>query len=111
MKLVVWKKTAKPTTLVMAWWCGTLRSDQHELWLDFMLAGSGDANCPRNFAPGSLMADKLGVAYGLRLPALTLPPAAGEALPRLLGTGPVLRFPPCQTEPFAARQPGLLNSY
>ena len=81
MKLVVWKKAAKADDagngLVVR---DTQQSDQHELWLDFMLAGSGDTEHKLSrLCAWVLMADKLGVAYGLRLPALTLPPAAGEA--------------------------------
>jgi uncharacterized protein (DUF58 family) len=81
MKLVVWKKAAKADDagngLVVR---DTQQSEQHELWLDFMLAGSGDAEHKLSrLCAWVLMADKLGVAYGLRLPALALPPATGEA--------------------------------
>lgn len=80
MKLVVWKKAAKADDsgngLVVR---DTQQSEQHELWLDFMQAGTGDVEHKLSrLCAWVLMADKLGVAYGLRLPALALPPAAGE---------------------------------
>ena len=83
MKLVVWKKAAKADDaggsgggLVVR---DTQQSEQHELWLDFMQAGTGDVEHKLSrLCAWVLMADKLGVAYGLRLPALALPPAAGD---------------------------------
>ena len=81
MKLVVWKKAAKAgdtgSGLVVR---DTQQSEQHELWLDFMQAGTGDMEHKLSrLCAWVLMADRLGVAYGLRLPALALSPAAGEA--------------------------------
>ncbi|MFM9902831.1 MAG: DUF58 domain-containing protein [Polaromonas sp.] len=81
VKLVVWKKAAKADDsgngLVVR---DTQQSEQHELWLDFMQTGTGDVEHKLSrLCAWVLMADKLGVAYGLRLPALALPPAVGEA--------------------------------
>ena len=81
MKLVVWKKAAKADDsgngLVVR---DTEQAERHELWLDFMQAGTGDVEHKLSrLCAWVLMADKLGVAYGLRLPALALSPAAGEA--------------------------------
>ena len=80
MKLVVWRKAAKAgdsgNGLVVR---DTQQSEQNELWLDFMQAGTGDVEHKLSrLCAWVLMADKIGVAYGLRLPALALPPAAGE---------------------------------
>jgi uncharacterized protein (DUF58 family) len=83
MKRVIWKKAAKADDvggsdggLVVR---DTQHAEQHELWLDFMQAGTGDVEHKLSrLCAWVLVADRLGVAYGLRLPALSLPPAAGE---------------------------------
>ncbi|MBC7547491.1 MAG: DUF58 domain-containing protein [Polaromonas sp.] len=80
MKLVVWKKATKADDsgngLVVR---DTQQAEQQELWLDFMQAGTGDVEHKLSrLCAWVLMADKLGVAYGLRLPALALPTAVGE---------------------------------
>ena len=84
MKWVVWKKAAKADAAESSGGALVVRdtqhSDRYELWLDFMLAGSGETEHKLSrLCAWVLMADKLGVAYGLRLPGLCLPPAAGEA--------------------------------
>ena len=82
LKMVLWKKVAKTSTLVSR---DTERAQAVALWLDL-------ADCGR--FPGSnaslehklsrlcawvLLADRLQLEYGLRLPNLTLAPASGSA--------------------------------
>ena len=81
LKLVVWKKAAKADEqgngLVVR---DTQQAQQHELWLDFMQAGSaGTEHKLSRLCAWVLAAEKQGLVYGLRLPALTIKPASGEA--------------------------------
>lgn len=80
LKLVVWKKSAKAD--VTGEWVSrdSQQTQRHELWLDFAQAGSlgGEAKLARLCA-WVLLADKLGLDYGLRLPGQELAPGAGEA--------------------------------
>ena len=81
MKLVVWKKAAKADEqgngLVVR---DTQQAQRHELWLDFLQAGTADAEHKLSrLCAWVLMADRLALDYGLRLPALAIKPASGEA--------------------------------
>ncbi len=84
LKLVVWKKAAKAdeaggtgTSLVVR---DTQQAQRHELWLDFMQAGTGDKEQKLSrLCAWVLSADKLAIDYGLRLPALHIKPGSGEA--------------------------------
>ncbi len=81
LKLVVWKKAAKADEqgngLVVR---DTQQAQQHELWLDFLHAGSaGSEQKLSRLCAWVLAAEKQGLDYGLRLPALTIKPASGEA--------------------------------
>jgi uncharacterized protein (DUF58 family) len=81
LKNVLWKKAAKADEqgngLVVR---DTEQAQRHELWLDFQQAGSLglEAKLSRLCA-WVLRAEKLGLRYGLRLPALHIPPGSGEA--------------------------------
>lgn len=81
LKLVVWKKAAKAddsgSGLVVR---DTQQAQRHELWLDFMQAGTGGAEQKLSrLCAWVLAADKLALDYGLRLPALQIKPGSGEA--------------------------------
>ena len=81
MKLVVWKKAAKADEqgngLVVR---DTQQAQRHELWLDFMQAGTADTEHKLSrLCAWVLLADRLGLDYGLRLPALEVKPSSGEA--------------------------------
>ena len=88
MKLVVWKKaltalTASEQTssegggLIVR---DTQQAQQNELWLDFVQAGSaGTEHKLSRLCAWVLQAERLGLAYGLRLPAREIKPASGEA--------------------------------
>ncbi len=86
MKLVVWKKAAQALSTESGELVSrdTQQSQLNELWLDFATAGasaaSGDVEHRiSRLAAWVLLADRLGEDYGLRLPALTIKPATGEA--------------------------------
>ncbi|MES2944428.1 MAG: DUF58 domain-containing protein, partial [Pseudomonadota bacterium] len=89
MKLVIWKKAAKTDGQSGSEGGGlvvrdTQQAQQHELWLDFMQAGSMDTEHKLSrLCAWVLSADKLGLDYGLRLPALQIKPSSGEAHKRL----------------------------
>lgn len=77
MKLVVWKKVAKSDQLVSR---DTMQAQRQELWLDHEQCGVAEREARiSRLAAWVLQADKLGSDYGLRLPGLQVPPAAGEA--------------------------------
>ncbi len=81
LKLVVWKKAAKAdgsgNGLVVR---DTQQAQRHELWLDFMQAGTADMEHKLSrLCAWILAADRLGLDYGLRLPAVSIKPACGEA--------------------------------
>jgi uncharacterized protein (DUF58 family) len=88
MKRVIWKKavnamSAGPQTtgsgsgLLVR---DTQQAQRHELWLDFMQAGTFDTEKKLSrLCAWVLRADALGLDYGLRLPALQIQPASGEA--------------------------------
>lgn len=88
-KRVVWKKavnfglpageqaSAQGSGLVVR---DTQQTQRDELWLDFMQAGgAGTEYRLSRLCAWVLQADKLGRNYGLRLPALEIRPAWGEA--------------------------------
>ena len=80
MKLVVWKKAAKADEqghgLVVR---ETEQAQRHELWMDFMQAGTGGVEQKLSrLCAWVLQAEKLGLNYGLRLPSLEIKPAYGE---------------------------------
>jgi uncharacterized protein (DUF58 family) len=88
MKRVIWKKavnvmhaspqsTGRDSGLLVR---DTQQAQRHELWLDFMQAGTFDTEKKLSrLCAWVLRADALGLDYGLRLPALQIPPASGEA--------------------------------
>lgn len=85
MKLVVWKKATAASEQAHSEGGGlvvrdTQQAQQNELWLDFTQAGSGDIERKLSrLCAWVLQADRLGLAYGLRLPAREIKPASGEA--------------------------------
>jgi uncharacterized protein (DUF58 family) len=85
VKLVVWKKAAAASEQASTEGGGlvvrdTQQAQQHELWLDFMHAGSGGTEHKLSrLCAWVLQAERLGLAYGLRLPAREIKPASGEA--------------------------------
>ncbi|MBI2768745.1 MAG: DUF58 domain-containing protein [Burkholderiales bacterium] len=77
LKLVVWKKAAKADELVSR---DTQQAQRYELWLDFAQAGHLDTEHKiSRLTAWVLQADRLAMDYGLRLPALEIKPASGEA--------------------------------
>jgi uncharacterized protein (DUF58 family) len=82
MKLVVWKQAAKAVArgsdeLVSR---DTQQTQRYELWLDFAQCGHTDQEHKLSrLCAWILQADKMGVDYGLRLPAREIKPASGEA--------------------------------
>ena len=81
MKSVLWKKAAKADEqgngLVVR---DSQRAQHHELWLDFKLVGAMDEEQKLSrLCAWVLQADRLALDYGLRLPALEISPASGEA--------------------------------
>ncbi|MEC5211479.1 uncharacterized protein (DUF58 family) [Polaromonas sp. CG_9.5] len=84
LKNVLWKKAAKAGEqsgesggLVVR---DTQQAERHELWLDIRQAGSLDLEHKLSrLCAWVLQADRLGLDYGLRLSALEIKPASGEA--------------------------------
>lgn len=77
LKLVVWKKAAKADELVSR---DASQLQQYELWFDLNqtgLPGNLEARLSRLCA-WVLMADKLGLQYGLRLGGIDIPPQSGD---------------------------------
>ena len=72
---------AKATCTTLLPCAGTsVQAQRHELWLDFTQAGPFDTEKKLSrLCAWVLRADKLGLDYGLRLPALQIKPASGEA--------------------------------
>ena len=85
LKLVVWKKAAKADEQSHTESGGLVVRDaqqtqRHELWLDFMQAGTSDTEHKLSrLCAWVLLADKLGLDYGLRLRAIEIKPSSGEA--------------------------------
>ncbi len=85
LKLVMWKKAAKADEqgngLVVR---DAQQAQRHELWLDFVQAGSLDIEGRlARLCAWVLQADKLGLSYGLRLPGVQIKPSSGEAHKRV----------------------------
>ena len=85
LKLVMWKKAAKADEqgngLVVR---DAQQAQRHELWLDFVQAGSLDTEGRlARLCAWVLQADKLGLSFGLRLPGVQIKPSSGEAHKRL----------------------------
>jgi len=81
LKLVMWKKAAKADEqgngLVVR---DAQQAQRHELWLDFVQAGSLDTEARlARLCAWVLQADKLGLRFGLRLPGIQIKPSSGEA--------------------------------
>lgn len=80
LKAVVWKKAAQAFAsgrddLVSR---DAFASQRQQLWLDLRLAGSGDLEARLSrLTAWVLMADRLGLDYGLRLPGLDIAPDQG----------------------------------
>jgi len=82
LRRVVWKKAARTGELVSR---DTSESMNRELWLDFESAGLSDTEARLSrLAAWVLAADRLGVAYGLRIPGVDLAPGQGEAQRRTM---------------------------
>ena len=85
MKLVMWKKAAKTDGGGAGDHAGLLVRDtqhaqHHALWLDYAAAGTGRAEHRLSrLCAWVLQADKLGLSYGLRLPAREIAPGNSEA--------------------------------
>ena len=85
LKLVVWKKAAKADEHTSGDSSGlvvrdTQQAQRHELWLDLHQAGVGNTEQKLSrLCAWVLLSDQLGLDYGLRLHALAIKPAAGEA--------------------------------
>jgi len=81
LRHVLWKKAAKADAqgngLVVR---DTAPAQHDELWLNIQQTGPLDLEGKLSrLCAWVLIADRLGLAYGLQLPALTLKPASGEA--------------------------------
>lgn len=85
LKLVVWKKAASADSQSNSESGGlvvrdTQQAQRHELWLDFMQAGTSDNEHKLSrLCAWVLMADKLAMHYGLRLPSQEIRPSSGKA--------------------------------
>ncbi len=76
MRRVVWKKAARTGELVSR---DTSESANRELWLDFDGAGVADVEARLSrLAAWTLAAEHTGLAFGLRIPGVELPPAQGD---------------------------------
>ena len=76
-RMVAWKKAAQADTLVSR---DTQQAQRAQLWLDFAQAGSGDTEQRLSrLTAWVLLADRLGLDYGLRLPGCSIAPSQGEA--------------------------------
>jgi len=77
MRRVVWKKAAKTGELVSR---DTSESASRELWLDFdaTALASVESRLSR-LAAWTLVAAQTGLAFGLRIPGVELPPGQGDA--------------------------------
>jgi uncharacterized protein (DUF58 family) len=76
MRRVVWKKAAKTGELVSR---DTSESANRELWLDFEVAGLANVEARLSrLTAWALAAENTGLAFGLRIPGVELPPAQGD---------------------------------
>ncbi|MFO1220886.1 MAG: DUF58 domain-containing protein [Burkholderiaceae bacterium] len=77
LRRVVWKKAARTGELVSR---DTREAMNRELWLDFDSTSLSDSEARLSrLAAWALAAERVGVAFGLRIPGVELPPAQGEA--------------------------------
>ncbi len=77
LRLVVWKKLARNNELISR---DSSTSANQELWLDLQPSAALDLESQLSrLAAWVLAADRQGLNYGLRMPGLELPCAAGEA--------------------------------
>ena len=77
MRRVVWKKAAKTGELVSR---DTSESASRELWLDFDAAALANVEARLSrLAAWTLVAGQTGLAFGLRIPGVELPPGQGDA--------------------------------
>lgn len=77
LRQVVWKKAAKGGELVSR---DSSESASRELWLDLADTAGGDLEARLSrLAAWALLAERQGLAFGLRLPGTQLPPGGGEA--------------------------------
>ncbi len=81
LKLVMWKKAAKADEQGNGLVVRDAQQAQHyELQLDFLQAGAlGTEAKLSRLCAWVLMANKMGLSYGLRLPGLQIKPGSGEA--------------------------------
>ena len=82
LKLVVWKKAARAQAAGSddLFSRDTQQAQQHELWLDVPPAMLPDREARvSRLCAWVLMADRIGIAYGLRIGAATVKPSSGEA--------------------------------
>lgn len=82
MKLIAWKKSTRALQIGSADLTvrDTQQAQRFELWLDFAQAGTGGTEQKLSrLTAWVLQADKMGLDYGLRLPGLSIKPAAGES--------------------------------
>jgi uncharacterized protein (DUF58 family) len=76
LRRIVWKKVARSGELVSR---DTRAARQQQLWLDFQAAALPDAEARLSRLAGWVIAaDAAGLAHGLRLPGVELPPADGQ---------------------------------
>jgi uncharacterized protein (DUF58 family) len=75
LRQVVWKKAARSGELVSR---DASESATRELWLEFDATQGDIEGRLSRLAAWVLAAERLGLAYGLRLPDVALPPAPGE---------------------------------
>jgi uncharacterized protein (DUF58 family) len=77
MRRVVWKKAAKTGDLVSR---DTSESANRELWLEFDHAGLANVEARLSrLTAWALAAEQTGLAFGLRMPGVELPPSQGDA--------------------------------
>ena len=82
LKLVVWKKAARAQAAGSdeLFSRDTQQAQRQQLWLDAQTAGLPDLEARiSRLCAWVLMADRLGVDYGLRVAGQQVPPAQGEA--------------------------------
>lgn len=76
LRRVVWKKAAKTGELVSR---DTSESANRQLWLDFESTSLANVEARLSrLAAWTLVAEQTGLAFGLRIPGVELPPALGD---------------------------------
>ncbi len=80
LKLVVWKKAAKTLEHGELVSRDSEQAQRHELWLDWQATAGMETEARlARLCAWVLQADRLGLDYGLRLPAVAIQPGGGEA--------------------------------